>query len=118
MSSRATSAIPRPRRTSSCSTCTTAAKRSSPTAAARRWSATCPRCTPTGCGPPCSASREGGEHPVPFRKDKRAVIAAFTRGPDDSVLVDLRAAEARLLADLFGDLLELLAESDAAEPGV
>ena len=55
---------------------------------------------------------------MPFRKDKRAVIAAFTRGPDDSVLVDLRAAEARLLADLFGDLLELLAEPDAAGPGL
>jgi uncharacterized protein DUF2017 len=40
------------------------------------------------------------------------VIAAFTRGPDDTVLVDLRSAEARLLADLFGDLLELLAEED------
>jgi hypothetical protein len=41
------------------------------------------------------------------------VIAAFTRGPDDTVLVDLRSAEARLLADLFGDLLELLAEEDS-----
>jgi hypothetical protein len=55
---------------------------------------------------------------VPFRKDKRAVIAAFTRGPENSVLVDLRAAEARLLVDLFGDLLELLAAEDAAEPGL
>ena len=54
---------------------------------------------------------------MPFRKDKRAVIAAFTRGPGNSVLVDLRAAEARLLADLFGDLLELLAEEGAARPG-
>ncbi len=54
---------------------------------------------------------------MPFRKDKRAVIAAFTRGPGDSVLVDLRAAESRLLADLFGDLLELLAEEGAARPG-
>jgi hypothetical protein len=52
---------------------------------------------------------------VPFRKDKRAVIAAFTRGPENTVLVDLRAAEARLLADLFGDLLELLA-GDAGGP--
>jgi hypothetical protein len=52
---------------------------------------------------------------VPFRKDKRALIAAFTRGPDHTVLVDLRAAESRLLADLFGDLLELLSED--ARPG-
>jgi hypothetical protein len=44
------------------------------------------------------------------------VIAAFTRGPDDTVLVDLRSAEARLLADLFGDLLELLAEEDPQPP--
>jgi hypothetical protein len=55
---------------------------------------------------------------VPFRKDKRAVIAAFTRGPENSVLVDLRAAEARLLADLFGDLLELLTEESAPRPGL
>ena len=56
---------------------------------------------------------------MPFRKDKRAVIAAFTRGPENTVLVDLRGAEARLLADLFGDLLELLAEeaSDRAPSG-
>ena len=53
---------------------------------------------------------------MPFRKDKRAVIAAFTRGPRDTVLVDLRAAEARLLADLFGELLELLDEESAARP--
>jgi hypothetical protein len=53
---------------------------------------------------------------VPFRKDKRAVIAAFTRGPENTVLVDLRAAEARLLADLFGDLLELLAEEAQPRP--
>jgi hypothetical protein len=53
---------------------------------------------------------------VPFRKDKRAVIAAFTRGPSDTVLVDLRAAEARLLADLFQDLLELLAEEAGPRP--
>jgi len=44
------------------------------------------------------------------------VIAAFTRGPDDTVLVDLRSAEARLLADLFGDLLELLAEEEPRSP--
>jgi hypothetical protein len=44
------------------------------------------------------------------------VIAAFTRGPDGSVLVDLRAAEARLLADLFGDLLELLTEQSPTSP--
>lgn len=40
------------------------------------------------------------------------MIAAFSRGPDDTVLVELRAAEARLLADLFGDLLELLSAED------
>jgi hypothetical protein len=40
------------------------------------------------------------------------VIAAFTSGPGGTVLVDLRSAEARLLADLFGDLLDLLAEED------
>jgi hypothetical protein len=50
---------------------------------------------------------------VPFRKEKRSVIAAFTRGPDNTVLVDLRAAEVRLLADLFQDLLELLADDSA-----
>ncbi len=38
------------------------------------------------------------------------MIAAFSRGPGDTVLVELRAAESRLLADLFGDLIELLAE--------
>lgn len=38
------------------------------------------------------------------------MIAAFTRGPDNTVLVELQAAESRLLADLFGDLLELLVE--------
>ena len=52
---------------------------------------------------------------MPFRKDKRALIAAFTRGPGDTVLVDLRPAEARLLADLFGDLLDLL-ENDGPQP--
>jgi Domain of unknown function (DUF2017) len=40
------------------------------------------------------------------------VIAAFIRGPGDSVRVDLRAAEARLLGDLFHDLLELLTEEE------
>jgi hypothetical protein len=54
---------------------------------------------------------------VPFRKDKRAVIAAFTRGPKDTVLVDLRAAEAQLLGDLFNDLLELLAAEDGPADG-
>ncbi|MBS2964569.1 DUF2017 domain-containing protein [Actinocrinis puniceicyclus] len=44
------------------------------------------------------------------------MIAAFTRGPDGTVLVDLRAAEARLLTDLFGDLLELLTEQSPAAP--
>lgn len=38
------------------------------------------------------------------------MIAAFSRGPGDTVLVELRAAESRLLADLFGDLIELLSE--------
>ena len=38
------------------------------------------------------------------------MIAAFTRGHGDTVRVDLRAAEAQLLADLFHDLLELLTE--------
>lgn len=44
------------------------------------------------------------------------MIAAFTGGPNGTVLVDLRSAEARLLADLFGDLLDLLdllAEDDS-----
>lgn len=44
------------------------------------------------------------------------MIAAFTRGPDETVLVDLRSAEARLLADLFGDLLDLLEEEGAQPP--
>lgn len=45
------------------------------------------------------------------------MIAAFTRGPDGTVLVDLRAAETRLLADLFQDLLDLLADQqDGARP--
>ncbi len=43
------------------------------------------------------------------------MIAAFTRGPDATVLVDLRAAEARLLADLFRDLLDLLAVQDGED---
>jgi hypothetical protein len=45
-----------------------------------------------------------------FRKDKHSVIAAFTRGPEHTVLVDLRAPEAGLLAGLLRDLLELLDE--------
>jgi uncharacterized protein DUF2017 len=45
-----------------------------------------------------------------FRKDKPSVIAAFTRGPEHTVLVDLRAPEAGLLAGLLRDLLELLDE--------
>ncbi len=44
------------------------------------------------------------------------MIAAFTRGPGGTVLVDLRPAEARLLADLFGDLLDLLAEESPEPP--
>ena len=44
------------------------------------------------------------------------MIAAFTSGPNGTVLVDLRSAEARLLADLFGDLLDLLAEDDPGPP--
>lgn len=44
------------------------------------------------------------------------MIAAFTRGPDETVLVELRGAEARLLADLFGDLLELLSEDAGSRP--
>lgn len=54
--------------------------------------------------------------PWPFRKDKRALIAAFTRGPDDTVHVELQAAESRLLTGLFGDLLELLL--DDVPPGL
>jgi hypothetical protein len=53
-----------------------------------------------------------------FRKDKSSVIAAFTRGPEHTVLVDLRAPEAGLLADLLRDLLELLDEENlSARPG-
>jgi len=44
------------------------------------------------------------------------VIAAFSRGPDGAVLVDLRAAESRLLTDLFGDLLELLSAEAQPRP--
>lgn len=44
------------------------------------------------------------------------MIAAFTSGPNGTVLVDLRSAEARLLADLFGDLLDLLADDDPQPP--
>jgi hypothetical protein len=44
------------------------------------------------------------------------VIAAFSRGSDGTVLVDLRAAESRLLADLFGDLLELLSAEAQPRP--
>lgn len=44
------------------------------------------------------------------------MIAAFTRGPDETVLVELRAAESRLLTDLFGDLLELLSEDARSRP--
>jgi hypothetical protein len=51
-----------------------------------------------------------------FRKDKPSVIAAFTRGPEHTVLVDLRAPEAGLLADLLRDLLELLDEDSLSAP--
>ena len=44
------------------------------------------------------------------------MIAAFSRGAGGAVLVDLRAAEARLLADLFGDLLELLSAEAQPRP--
>lgn len=44
------------------------------------------------------------------------MIAAFSRGRDGAVLVDLRAAESRLLADLFGDLLELLSAEAQPRP--
>jgi Domain of unknown function (DUF2017) len=51
-----------------------------------------------------------------FRKDKPTVIAAFTRGPEHTVLVDFRAPEAGLLADLLRDLLELLDEDSLSAP--
>lgn len=51
-----------------------------------------------------------------FRRDKPTVIAAFTRGPGHTVLVDLRAPEAGLLADLLRDLLELLDEEGLSGP--
>lgn len=40
------------------------------------------------------------------------MIAAFTHGPGNTVVADLRAADTRLLAQLFGNLLELLADPD------
>jgi Domain of unknown function (DUF2017) len=45
------------------------------------------------------------------------VIGAFTRGPGRSVAIELHSVEARLLADLFESLRELLGNDDGAGGG-